>query len=276
MKNPSLSFCITCKGRLSDLKQTLPQSLVASEGRGDIEFVVAAYGDEQVRDWLLKTYPREIEEGRLKVVYTEAENFKHAHAKNIAHRAATKEVLCNVDADNTVTPEFIDFLTDQFRGGRNIIVGRTERPEGMRVEDDEFAMSGIAGRIALKRELFYELRGYDEHYQGWENEDGNLIKRAIATGARQVRVPRDIYGLTIENTDEQRVENLSPEAQERAASVIEEVRKTLGGERVSFAIDNGWQERVANREGRFGCATVYVNDNSVPEEFSPVRQSKKI
>lgn len=154
--------------RLDHLQSTLPANLEAIRASREVaEVVLVDYGStDGMREWILATQREAIDEGLLTVYRTdEPQYFQPAHAKNIAHRLSQYEVLCNVDADNFISPEFIDFVRRRFRDGQPHVM------HGRRCS---------WGRIALRRSDFFELGGYNEDFHGWGTEDCDLIERMKA------------------------------------------------------------------------------------------------
>jgi len=81
-----ISYCTPIKGRLEHLKQTLPYNLKFTDEA--TQFVIVNYGDsEGLDDWVkssgINRYPK------VKyVLYDHTGTYHHAHAKNVAHKAA--------------------------------------------------------------------------------------------------------------------------------------------------------------------------------------------
>ncbi len=162
---PNVVFCITCKGRKPHIIQTLAQNL---KDNLVAKFVLLNYnsGDGLV-DHVLRNHQADINTGRL-VMYSnfEPQKFHMAHAKNQAHRLGIREgadVLVNLDADNFTGPGFARWLQDRFLdiGERfmwaNMVKGKLDR--------------GITGRIAVTRNAFLMVGGYDEKYHEWSPDD---------------------------------------------------------------------------------------------------------
>ena len=110
--NLKISFCTTCKGRLEHLKQTLPANIEACKGYPNTEFVILDYDSRDgLEQWIKDNFQEEIKSGLVRYAKLDgATDFKMAHAKNMVHRLATGDVLCNVDADNFLasgTPEYL-------------------------------------------------------------------------------------------------------------------------------------------------------------------------
>lgn len=205
-----ISFCTTCMGRLEHLKQTLPQNIIGNPNKGDleVEFVVLNYGDKAgMHEWMLRDplVEEEIKAGRLVYAKTDQSVFRMTHAKNMAHRLATGDVVCNVDADNFVGEGFAQGLARVFAQDPNVI---TNPSYSITYESEKQGGGGLFGRMALTRENFERLGGYDESYKGWGAEDTNLSRRARLLGVRYVRFEDDDFLKVIPHGDDERVENM--------------------------------------------------------------------
>lgn len=142
-----VSFCITCMGRLSHLKQTLEKNILDNARYPNVEFVLLVY---------YRTL--------------RPEHFHVTRAKNIVHSLATGDILCNLDADNFTGKDLAFYLNRIFNKKPNTIVGVTSE------------VPDCFGRIALTRRDFNRLGGYDESFEGWGFEDDDIIVRAEEAG----------------------------------------------------------------------------------------------
>jgi hypothetical protein len=163
-------------GRLHHLKRTLPRNIVWNQDYPDLEFLLLDYNSpDGLEGWVRHKMAKYIESGRL--VYcreSSAKHFLHSHSRNLAFKLATGDIVCNVDADNFTGAGFAAHLDDVFGQRTRLICG------GMNV-------SGLFGRIALRKEDFLNLGGYDEQFtEGWGLEDWDLIRRAICSGFARV------------------------------------------------------------------------------------------
>jgi hypothetical protein len=122
---------------------------------------------------------------------------------------------------------------------------------------------GFYGRIAMSKDNFMKLGGYDEHMKGWGREDGNLIMRALAMGL----VPQPFYDASfmgvIAHSTEERLANCAKEHKQEAAAKIANTRqgmikKTFNMDRLWFTFNSLTQLR--RNEGRFGMGTITTPD----------------
>ena len=79
-QTPKISFCITCKNRLYQIKKTLPQNLEDNRRLQEIvEFVLVDFGStDGLRKWISDNFKHEIRSGYLKYFYTEEMVYWHA------------------------------------------------------------------------------------------------------------------------------------------------------------------------------------------------------
>lgn len=262
-----ISYCTTCKGRLHHLKETLPANLAAEAGNPNVEFVVLDYGsDDGLGDWIRQNFAHEIETGRLRYARSEQEYFRMAHAKNMAHRLATGDILCNLDADNFVPQYFSKWLGEQFDrephaivttqaiGHLDLIKERTGRV--LRGLPPTMEIGGIGGRIAVRKEDFYRLGGYNEKIEGWGPDDLQFALRACDAGLRPVNIPPHQIGGVIAHDAESRVKELSPEARAESERLIH--RPAVNKFASAMIRRSTRYETVANN-GEFGCGDVTIN-----------------
>lgn len=175
-----ISFCITCKDRLWQLRHTFPANLEAVAEDGRSELVLVNYNSSDGLDEWVSTFQSAVDAGVLRYVHERSEPYFHcSKAKNLAHLAATGTFVVNLDADNYI--------------GDTIPVWR-----GLWAEHDRTLVHGFCGnyrdgtfgRIGLPRADFMALGGYDEDMLPMSQQDRDLIVRARAFGLRFARVPQ--------------------------------------------------------------------------------------
>lgn len=164
-------------GRLHHLRQTLPINL-AQNSSPEIEFVLLDYhSPDGLGAWIQQRFAREIAAGRLVYYRTEEPRYYHsAHAKNVVHRLARGDILCNLDADNYLVAGFSNFLLGLFQQEPNSVTRGAE-------------VSGFVGRVALTKAAFLRLRGYDETFIGYGYDDRDFVARAVASGMALTVLP---------------------------------------------------------------------------------------
>ena len=265
-KQHKISFCITCKGRLHHLKQTLPKNLRNAADYPNAEFVVLDYDSKDgLEQWMKEHFQDEISSGRIR--YAKIENKPHfhiAHAKNVAHRIATGEILCNLDADNTIAPDFANWLNEQFLKDRNIYM-RIDAPPRRRFRPNRNYVPGKEGRIVMHRDDFMQLHGYDEkQHEGWSGDDANLDKRATLAGFKRIQIPLEMHGEVIKHSDAERVEHFHPDTKKKSAEYLQSMRsiprRILRHLRpFKTELEETLAPPPANTDGNYGCGTICIN-----------------
>jgi hypothetical protein len=153
--------------RLFHLKETYPKNLKACESYGNVEFVLLDYGGkDEVGKWVSENLSSYLDSGMLRFLRTDEPRYwVAAHAKNIAHRAAGGDILCNLDSDITMPNGFCEFVYRSFKNKRIVMSFASE---------DANDNNGCAGFIGATREDFYSVNGYDESINlGWGYDDTN-------------------------------------------------------------------------------------------------------
>lgn len=263
-----ISFCTTCMGRRRHLEQTLlkniEDNLPTKAGDPAVEFVLVDYSSKDgLREWAennaaLKPY---LANGTLVYArYPDATHFHHAHAKNIAHRLATGDVVCNLDADNFTGTGFARYLAKEFAGGKHAFV----HPSFSLLKGLPIERSGISGRIALQREDFLALGGYSEtrFKKGWGGEDADFLMRALAYKLKPRPVFEQDFFNVIPHSNEERIENTA------GGRTVEEVEKGCGRislPHLTLAFRTCVSSVQANKGGHFGEGTVLGIDNKAQE-----------
>lgn len=269
-----ISFCTTCKGRAHNLKVSLPHNLRVLRSYPDAEIVVLDYNSQDgLQDWIKSNYGKEINAGRIRYArYADAEHFNMPHARNMAHRIATGDVLCNLDADNMLAAGTAEWLNEQFGKNPNIIIYpdyfEAGRLNDKREKDGEKPLRGIMGRIAIGRDNFFALRGYNEAYQaGWE--DRNFTARADKAGLRSVELPPDRYGDVIQHTNEARIENMAPQ---NASATMAAMAASREKRMERFHQESDPKTLKVNVDGGVGIGTVTINFAETPTVIGPLEK----
>jgi hypothetical protein len=178
-KYKKVSFCITCMGRAKHIRQTLEKNILANKRYPNVEFVLLDYNsNDGLKDWVFSNLKKYIDSGTL--VYYRTERPTHFHvsrAKNMSHRLASGDILCNLDADNFTGQNFAFYLNKIFSKRSSIFVASTG------------VVSGTFGRIAFLRDDFFRIGGYDETYDGWGFEDNDILARGEWAGLEAKLLP---------------------------------------------------------------------------------------
>lgn len=211
-----LSLCTVCAGRFADLWKIADATCqwIVERG-GDVEWIVLEYEPTKGVGELLKSVSRKYGMGtrlchvvrEISVVppfesdgLTRVGSFALARAKNLAHAHGRGIVLVNLDCDNIVG-EFEDGILEVLAQLESISSSERRQeaaiqhmqlmafaPEGRAEKHDGF--HGTGGRVAVGRNAFELLGGYDERFYGHGGEDTDIVWRArdcLAVHYREVR-----------------------------------------------------------------------------------------
>lgn len=198
-----VSFCITCMGRLEQLKLTLPQNLSQNITFKDkIEFVVVDLGgNDGLQDWLGEHFKDELSCGYLYFENIDYVTQWHASiAKNISHSYGTGKILVNLDCDNFTGKNGGMYVIKKFLQYGDKLLFHQFGGDGL---------DGSFGRIAMTREHFYKVGGYDESLLPMGYQDQDLINRLKAHGLNYIRDSNKLFNKAIRNTKEEGLKNTS-------------------------------------------------------------------
>jgi predicted glycosyltransferase involved in capsule biosynthesis len=239
-----LSFCTNCKSRVHHLEQTFWANLEACKGF-NVEFIILNLNSQDSLDaWARQYLKAFIQDGTVIYLYeTENEIYHSNYARNLAHRAATGDVLINLDADNFVG-ETCKAIIETFEQEPNSIVNFPSLDY----------LPDTWGRVCISRDNFYRLGGYDEQFTAYGADDRDLIFRAKAFGLKHKRFDNYPGSYAIRHDDEERYRLMGVPRWE-----IPELGKR-NHERTEESIKAG--RLVANLTG-WGAAKVRINFEDV-------------
>ena len=186
--------------RLPHLKETYPVNLRRCDSYPDAEFVLLDYGGTPgIEEWASENLAQYAASGRLKVIRAEGQRYwVAAHAKNIAHKAASGDIICNLDSDVTIPDGFCNFVFKSF-SEKNIVMAFAST--------DADGNDGCAGFVAARRDHFYAVNGYDESINlGWGYDDMNYQFRVRMHNGLELFVPPPVISC-ISHSNEVRTEN---------------------------------------------------------------------
>jgi GR25 family glycosyltransferase involved in LPS biosynthesis len=178
---PRYSFCVTCKGRLDHLMETLPVNLEVLRKFGDSELVLLNYNSpDGMGDYVLDHFKSAMQAGLLRFATTrQPEKFRMAHAKNVCHKLGRGEFLVNLDADHFLNEDYMRALSEATESGKADVCTFVY---------DKLIYGGGFGRVVIRRTLFNRVGGYDEDHLGYGHEDFDLVERATRVGGKLVKL----------------------------------------------------------------------------------------
>jgi predicted glycosyltransferase involved in capsule biosynthesis len=238
-----ISFCTTCMDRLIHLQEAYLQSIKNTDSYENREFILLNYNSKDLLDeWVKEKLNIFIENKLVKYYKTnEPENFIASHAKNIACKLATGDLIVNLDADNILVDNYCENLIKLFKEN-NIIVASRSR--------DRNGTSGSCGMIICKKEHFYSVNGYDENiYIGWGMDDTNFQFRCRMKNDLKLVYLDNNYNYCIPHSNEMRTKNF-------LCKNIE-MTNEIGKKITTISYLN--KEFVANKGKHWGKATLLEN-----------------
>jgi len=184
--------------RLNHLRETLPDNISGNEDYTQLEFVVLNYNSNDEMDkWMRPNQRVNIESG--KIVYiktTEPKYFKVAHAKNMAVRFATGDIVCNIDADNFTGKGFARYINEEFNNNPNIFLTANQK-----------GYSDLCGKVCVWKSDFSNVRGYDEKILDYGYEDVDFYSRLKRIGRSEMKIKNSAYLQSIKHGVLDRIKN---------------------------------------------------------------------
>jgi hypothetical protein len=187
-----VSFCTTCSNRSHQLKQVFDDNARKVAESPGTEWVIVNYNSsDDLDNYLLSRLPH-VSERILYFRETSRRPWHVSVAKNIAHRVASGEVLMNLDCDNTIS-NAADVIRVYAMSGCKVLHMWSGK-----------LGDGTYGRIAIAKDVFHALGGYDESFYPMGYQDYDLVRRATAAGVlgRRLQCPP---GMALPNTKEESI-----------------------------------------------------------------------
>ena len=193
----NITFCITCKNRLHQIKKTLQKNLLDNfQEKNRIDFLLVDFGTKGLKEWVLDNFQADLNSGYLKYYYTEELTYWHACVgKNTSHFLADNDFLINLDCDNYTG----------VKGGK-FILDKINKPGGHKIIIHQFSgeyKDGSFGRIGMAKRYFEYIGGYDESFLPMSVQDTDLMKRAESLGLILDHCPNPLYSSAEINTKEE-------------------------------------------------------------------------
>jgi hypothetical protein len=188
----AISLCTTCFHRLHQLRQTFVANVRTVIENSDAEWVIFNYGGiDDLHQFMMD----KLVELPSRIIYVRDNNRRPWHAsvaKNMVHRLGSGRMLMNIDCDNYI--------------GDAITVIKSQPAKNCKLLQlwSGKLFDGTFGRIAVERELFYFLGGYDESFYPMGYQDGDFLRRAAASGVRARLFPCT-GSMAVKNTKEESI-----------------------------------------------------------------------
>ncbi len=197
----TISFCTTCMNRFFHLKKTFLKNVESNKNYPNVEFVLVNYNSQdELHEWAKKHLPPYIEKGLVTYYHTTIPKFFHASkAKNLAHKVARGQILCNLDGDNFTGNDFAFYINYKMQlGGENSLLQFKKAPYW-----------GTEGRIVLAKKYFLELGGYDEDLEPTGHQDHDLMDRGKVLGLKYENIQIENFLHYLSNTTVEKSINVS-------------------------------------------------------------------
>lgn len=223
-----ISYCIPCRNRTEDLKQSMVTVIAAARKSPPVEIVVLDYSSEDDLEQYVKSLPK-LENNRITYVKYEGAKYYHmAHARNLSMLAASGEYLVGANADNLLGERFFSKIRKIAAEG---VVWMVPGPYN--------------SLLIIQKNEFIEAGGYDERFEFYGPEDKELVERLYRRGAKRSYYPRSlipaIYTPDEKKTTGYRLKLSKRQMHLRGFKILKESRE----KRTLVANPNGW--------GKNGC-----------------------
>lgn len=185
-----ISFCTTCSNRAYQLQQTIVSNSRLILDDSSLEWVIVNFGSKDDLDLFMQAQLPGLSK---RVVYARELSGRSWHlsiAKNVAHRVASGKILVSLDCDNFIG-DAAEVVRQYFSAGCKLL----HMWSGINRD-------GTCGRIAIDRDLYHQLGGYDESFHPMGYQDRDLLCRASASGTPVIQYQCD-GTLAIRNTKEE-------------------------------------------------------------------------
>jgi hypothetical protein len=115
-------------------------------------------------------------------------------------KLASGDILCNLDADNYLGKDFAFYV--------NMVLNVDRRNMLIKKQIIEFeADRNTFGRICIKRDDFYQVRGFDEKMKGYGFEDTDIVNRLQRSGVEPEYIVDRLFLDSISHSDTIRIAN---------------------------------------------------------------------
>lgn len=194
-----ISYLMACMNRIEHIKEGLSYSL---KNLGpNAELVLLDYNSSDgLKEYILNNYQEDLTQKKLIYLRTEEPKyFLHSHSRNVLALAARGPILCVLDADNCLMEGFSTHLIESFNkhGAQSIGICETNLP--------------CHGRMAIHRENWLKVRGFNEAMMGWGWEDNDFRVRALKIPLKAFTLDSNLMTKVIKHGSPERIQCLPPE-----------------------------------------------------------------
>lgn len=190
-----ISFCTTCMNREWQLSKTIENNIESIIDTGN-EICLVNFNSKGICDDIVENYNKYIGKELQYFKTYEPKYYSSPEAKNLSHRLARNEIIYNLDCDNFITKKEIVKVIKIFETLDKVIY-----------RNHVGCDYGTYGRIAYKRDDFFNIGGYDEDLKGMGAQDTDLLERFKQLGYKIVNNEIN-YKSPIQNKEEEKVTNI--------------------------------------------------------------------
>jgi glycosyltransferase involved in cell wall biosynthesis len=184
-----ISYCTWIKNRYPQFRQVYAINL-SRLGPDDEWIVVDVDSTDELSEWV-PTDPR------VKLHNHAMGPLHFAKLYNVSHRLGAGDYLVNLDADNYLGPQYRDWV-QSLQGA----VGHSWSQDWH---------DGTYGRIAIPRQAFYDVGGYDEALLPCGFQDADILQRLSGSGWElATSYDKQVYGGAVPNTRDDTMRYVDP------------------------------------------------------------------
>lgn len=197
-----ISLCVVCMNRSWQLKYTLQRNIADSKSYPNLEFVLLNYNSQDDMDeWVKSNMQTFIDNGRLVYYRTDQPKvFNHSHAKNLAFKLASGDILCSINADHFTGEGFAEFVNTQFIDNEDVVI----TPIVSRTSQQECVAKDVLGKVCVSRNAFLSVKGFDERMLSYGFEDLDFVNRLEMIGIKRQRLEKASFLQYISHEDIER------------------------------------------------------------------------
>lgn len=165
-----------------------------------VSVLVATYGDPSWIKTAERAYLSALGQEAYDIVLHHDDDGTIASSRNAAAAQAMGDWLCFLDADDELTPGYLDAMRAAYAGDDRVLLtpavrhvkkGRPAAPfffdRGISLRQDNWLVVGTL----VHKDLFWEVGGFGDYPHGFE--DFSLWSKCYRVGATVVKVPDAVY-----------------------------------------------------------------------------------
>jgi len=189
-----ISLCTPCMNRVDDFVATLPLKIIGANICPPVEIVTIDYDSQDGLDNYMYDLMKNshFDNGSFYTYrkYTGRDTYHAAHANNLAMLTGSGEYVVLVPADVYLERDYLVVLRDRIEKG--CVWCNTDRK--------------CRSTIAIKKDVFIEIGGYDERFEMYGPDDLDLIHRLERHGYKRGSIPNDLVH-DVYTSPEKKIEN---------------------------------------------------------------------